>query len=76
MCRCLPGILLNAVYGRGAGGAVIHDEGLSSVVWIGGPVLRGAVRISIVGCRVKSIVVSLVSHGTALTGRPLQASHT
>ena len=37
---CLPGVLLNAVNGRGAGGTVIHYKSLADVGRVGGPVLR------------------------------------
>lgn len=61
----LPGILLNAVNGGRAGGAIIHDNRLPCVVGIRRPVLCCAIRISI-GGGCESIVVSLVDHGTAL----------
>lgn len=72
----LPGVLLNAVYGGGSSGTIIHDNRLPSVAGIRGPILCRAVRISIGSDCVESIVVSLVDHGTTLAGCPLETPHT
>lgn len=71
--RSVPGVLLNAVYGGGPGGPVVHDNGLASVGGIGGPILR---RVVGVGVRVENVVVSSVDHGAALAGCPLETAHT
>lgn len=75
--RRQPGVLLDAVYGGGACGSVVHDDVLASVAGLRGPVLRQAVvGVGIGGGRVESVVVSLVDHGAALAWRPLEAPDT
>lgn len=75
--RSRPGVLLDAVYGGGARGSIVHDDVLTSIAGFRGPVLRqSVVGVGVGGGCVESIVVSLVDHGAALARRPLEAPDT
>lgn len=75
--RSRPGVLLDAVYGGRTRGSVVHDDVLTSVAGLGGPVLRQAVvGVGVGGGRVESVVVSLVDHSAALARRSLEAPNT
>lgn len=74
--RDLPGVFLNAVYGRRSRGPVVGGRCVlqPAVAGLWQPVLHGPVGLRIGSCCVQSVIVSLVCECATLTGGSLQIS--